>query len=118
MNPANPEPASPANCHHLLTGPLFSAVLGLALYAHGGGVVHAAGDACLRSAGNLHSACRNDVRDDFYTSRAVCLNLSDENDRRECFVEGREDRRAGNAECKDIRNARRTVVRRHWRWCL
>ncbi len=63
-------------------------------------------DICKRSAGNLHNACRNDLRVAYFTGRAVCLNLLDDDARRDCFDELREERRDGHGECREIRSER------------
>jgi len=51
-------------------------------------------------------ACRNEVRDDYYTARAGCVNVSDSDERRECGDEARTDLRDGQALCTDQRAAR------------
>jgi len=71
------------------------------------GMTHAYGNnICKRTAYNLQAACGNDIRDDYFTQRGVCLNLEDNADRRECFKEASTTRREGYHECRDVRRAR------------
>ncbi|MGI9317337.1 MAG: hypothetical protein ACR2QW_08415 [bacterium] len=64
---------------------------------------------CVKTAAKLQIACRNDVRGDFFTTYAVCLNLSEKSDRNDCLKEAGVSRREGNQECRSIRKARKEL---------
>lgn len=64
---------------------------------------------CDRTARLLKSACRAGNVDDFYHGRAICENISDRGDRRECKSEAREILHDSNEECRDILDARKDL---------
>src|SRR4029453_11462701 len=82
--------------------------VGVAL-ALGAGPAEAKKGACVAVASSLSDACKSEVKDDFFTSKAVCLNLSDEAARDACFEEAKASRQEGNADCGDQRDARRDL---------
>jgi hypothetical protein len=57
----------------------------------------------------MHTACGNDVRDDFWVSQANCLNISDPDDRAECEAEAHEAQLEDQALCGEQRIARLEV---------
>jgi hypothetical protein len=61
---------------------------------------------CTRTAEMLRTACRFDVKDDFWLSKANCLNVSDGDERRECYEEAQTARREAREECRDQFEAR------------
>lgn len=62
--------------------------------------------ACEVSADIMYKACRNDVRDDYLTTAANCVNISDRRQRKACYREARV-LRAGEKEfCEDVEDAR------------
>ncbi len=64
------------------------------------------GGPCSATAFAQFNACRNEVRDDFHIARAICINISDEVERDECFGETRTGRREGSQLCREQRAAR------------
>jgi hypothetical protein len=62
---------------------------------------------CSATAEAQFDACRNEVRDDAFTAKAVCLNTSDAEEREECFAEAKEERREAAGLCRAQRQARR-----------
>jgi hypothetical protein len=64
---------------------------------------------CSSTAWAQFDACRNEVRDDAFTAKAICLNVSDEEEREECFGDAKEERRDADRLCRDQRNARRSL---------
>ena len=91
------------------TAALLSVFLGTMVYTHSAAEADAGGNICLRGAANLYSACRSDVKNDFYTGRTICLNISDDQDRKDCLLGNRDTRSEGNTECREIRSARRQL---------
>lgn len=62
--------------------------------------------ACEVTAKIMHKACRNDVRDDYLTTAANCINISSRPERKACFREARAVRAEERASCKDVEEAR------------
>lgn len=62
--------------------------------------------ACSKTAKAARKACGFDVRDDFWITRANCINLSDGAERRECREEARIARRESIEECEEQFEAR------------
>jgi hypothetical protein len=54
-------------------------------------------------------ACRNEVRDDFLTAWAVCINVSDAEEREECFEDAGEERSEQQQLCYEQLEARRDL---------
>ncbi len=71
-------------------------------YGHGGNF-------CSQTARTVHQACFFDVRDDFYETRANCINVEDEDERAECFVDARKAKWEDWKGCKDQKKARLDV---------
>ncbi len=65
--------------------------------------------ACSAAASAQAEACKSEVKDDFFTRKAVCLNLSDEAARDACFDEAALERKEGGEDCRDQREARRDL---------
>lgn len=59
---------------------------------------------CSRTATTQYQACRFEVLDDYYTSKAFCLNSQDSS---ECILEAYAEKREANDLCKQQRRARR-----------
>ncbi|MGD8377010.1 MAG: hypothetical protein PVF68_12795 [Acidobacteriota bacterium] len=70
------------------------------------GVTPAGDTPCERAAMAARMACRNDVRDDYYTSLGRCENLAEAPDREECRGEAEEARREDGALCREQHEAR------------
>jgi hypothetical protein len=65
--------------------------------------------ACDTTAAAQFFACRNEVADDLYTAKAACINVSDAEERAECFAEADEEGREAQAECREQLVARREL---------
>ena len=61
---------------------------------------------CQKTARNAKTACRNDVRDDYYTQLGNCLNFGESDDREECMDEAAEIKFEELALCRDRFEAR------------
>ena len=64
------------------------------------------GGPCSATALAQFAACRSEVRDDVHIARAICINISDEVERQECFDEASTEGREGNQLCRQQRAAR------------
>jgi hypothetical protein len=76
----------------------------VAVQARGKGPKYCSGTARLQAA-----ACRSEIRDDYFIAKAVCLNLSDDEERWECDQEARQEIREAKQECRDQYEARRDL---------
>jgi len=63
-------------------------------------------NACDGTADMMLRACGNDVRDDFYTTIANCMNISNRAARRQCKVDAKATRQEESENCDDIFDAR------------
>ncbi len=54
-------------------------------------------------------ACENEVQDDFFTATAICLNLSETEERNECSAEAFAASHEGRSLCREQREARREL---------
>jgi hypothetical protein len=61
---------------------------------------------CTDTATAASSACRADAVGAFHIARGVCINLSDDAQRSECFDEARSERREARSLCREQRAAR------------
>jgi len=61
---------------------------------------------CSKTARTLRTACGFDVKDDFWLSKAQCINVSDRDERKECYKEVRLSRKEAREECEDQYDAR------------
>ena len=61
---------------------------------------------CSATALLQHTACRNEVRDDHFTARAICRNESDEDERRDCLADAEATLREDYRLCRAQRGAR------------
>lgn len=82
---------------------LFSLTLGLTLGAAGAA---AAEDACTETAASLLTACRYEVRDDYFVAEALCENAANAAAEEACEDEANEARAEGLALCTEQRTAR------------
>ncbi len=55
---------------------------------------------CSATATALFTACKNEVIDDYYKARAICINVSDEEERETCFADAKASRRESNQLCR------------------
>jgi len=56
---------------------------------------------CSATAKALFRACRNEVQDDFFVAQAICINVSDDAERAECFADARASRRESLQLCRE-----------------
>jgi hypothetical protein len=61
---------------------------------------------CSETAAIQLAACRNEVRDDYYEARAVCTNLSDDQQRDACVADASDERKESQRLCREQRDAR------------
>lgn len=64
---------------------------------------------CSKTAKAALKSCNNGVRDDYWLNVGKCLNESDADDRAECFVETREQRKEDRELCGDQFDARKDI---------
>lgn len=64
---------------------------------------------CSNTAGVQLAACRNEVMDDFYTENAICIQIPETDERKECFDDAVDSRKEGNQLCKEQFDARRDL---------
>ena len=82
-------------------------VAGPALAKKGGG--HEDRRYCTATALLQFAACENELRDDFFKASAICINLSEKQERNECSAEAYAATQEGNALCREQREARREL---------
>ena len=76
------------------------------LIAATGATANAAERFCSATASSQLSACRSEIRDDFYEAKAICTNVSDDGERAECLADASDERGEGSDHCRDQRAAR------------
>lgn len=64
------------------------------------------GSFCTATARALFQACNNEIKDDFFKVRALCINLGSEEEREKCLADNRTQRSEGKKLCGDQRAAR------------
>lgn len=64
---------------------------------------------CSATATAQFAACLNEVRDDLFTARAVCVNVVDGEEREECVRDAEAERGEGNQLCREQYRARREL---------
>ncbi len=62
---------------------------------------------CSATAATLFTACGFEVKDDFFVTKAKCINLSDPRERSECLTEAKQARADSNQVCRRQLNWRR-----------
>lgn len=67
------------------------------------------GKYCTATAKSQFLACRNEVMDDFYSERAVCIQVLDDEERKECEKDATDTRKEGEELCGDQLQARRDL---------
>jgi hypothetical protein len=65
-----------------------------------------AGRFCSATALRQFDACRSEVKDDLFTDRAICINVSDGDEREECFAEANAGQKEGRQLCREQFRAR------------
>lgn len=66
---------------------------------------------CSATARALFLSCQNEVTDDFFKAKAICINISDEDERDGCFTETLEDRNSGMKRCDQEQKGRRDACK-------
>jgi hypothetical protein len=56
---------------------------------------------CTRTTEALLSACKHEIKDDYFVAIAKCINVTDEDERRECLAEAEEERAETRAFCRE-----------------
>ena len=64
---------------------------------------------CTATANLQYLACKSEIKDDFYVAQAICVNVSDEEERQECNVEAWGERKEGGKTCTEQRAARKDL---------
>lgn len=64
---------------------------------------------CSQTTRAAFKACHNDVRDNFWESKGICINISDDEERLECNLQAKQERREGIELCGEQRDARDDV---------
>lgn len=64
---------------------------------------------CSATATTVFSACGNQVQDDYWISAAICINVSDDAQRADCFAHAAAARRAGAQLCREQQTGRRAL---------
>lgn len=65
--------------------------------------------ACSKTARAALRACLHEIEDDYWIATGKCLNLDDEDDRRECLQEARAERSEARRHCREQYAARKDV---------
>ena len=73
------------------------------------GAARAAETFCSDTAKALRDACGAEVEDDFHVARAKCINVSDDDEREECFGEATLERHQGHRFCGQLLRGRRNA---------
>lgn len=66
-------------------------------------------DYCSQTTEAAYKACRNDVRDDFWEAKGICINLSDDEERQECYMDAKLGKKENTTLCSEQREARDEV---------
>jgi hypothetical protein len=82
---------------------------GLYLLVPSGALNAESGRFCSATATRQFDACKSEVRDDFFADRAICINVSDEDERAECFDEADAGQKEGRQLCGEQLDARREL---------
>ena len=64
---------------------------------------------CSQTARAAYKACLNETQDDYNIAVGNCINVSDAEERADCYREAKSDRREARRACKDQRRARQDV---------
>jgi hypothetical protein len=77
------------------------------LIATGGTAIgFAEGGYCSATARTLYDACGFEVQDDYAVASAICMNVSDRDERAECYAEAKEERQESRRLCREQRGWR------------
>lgn len=78
-------------------------------FALGTGPARANAGFCTRTAAAQFKACRSEVKDAFYTAKAICINIAGLQARRDCVAQAKEERAENSDLCLEQRRARRDL---------
>ncbi len=70
---------------------------------------HKRGNFCSKTTHAAFRACRIDAQDNFWTSTGICLNVSDDQERRECHTNTKQEKHESLALCQEQKEAREDV---------
>jgi len=65
--------------------------------------------ACSKTASSAYLACSYEVKDDYWIAKGNCYNLSDREERDECFEEAKEEYKEAKGECREQLEARKDL---------
>jgi len=65
--------------------------------------------ACSKTASAAFLACQNEVKDDYWIAKGNCYNLSEAEDRAECFDDAKDEYQETKGECRDQLEARKDL---------
>ena len=65
--------------------------------------------ACSKTASSAYLACQYEVKDDYWIAKGNCYNLSDKEERAECFEEAKDEYKETKRECRDQLEARKDL---------
>jgi hypothetical protein len=71
-----------------------------------GGYGHFGDNFCSATTKVLAQSCKSEAQDDYYRAKALCLNVGNADDRKECIFEASRDRLDHYATCREQRSAR------------
>ena len=64
---------------------------------------------CSQTTSAAFRACKNDVKDDFWVSKGICININDDEERDECFRDAKLEKREAKELCEEQSEAREEV---------
>jgi hypothetical protein len=64
---------------------------------------------CSATASRQLTACEREVVGDFFIEEAICINLTDQDERTQCFIDAKAARSEGSQLCREQRDARRDL---------
>lgn len=64
---------------------------------------------CSKTTRAAFKACKEDLSDNFWESKGICINVSDDEERAECFSDARIEKTEGKQLCREQREARNEV---------
>jgi len=64
---------------------------------------------CSKTTRAAFIACKEDLSDNFWESKGICINISDDDERAECFTDARVEKKESKQLCREQREARNEV---------
>lgn len=87
------------------------AIAAVMVFAFGGTSESASNQFCTQTATALFTACQAGVQDDSFVKKAICINVSDAQERTECSNELNAERDEGNQLCQEQQDWRRQACK-------